>query len=46
MILKIAPAKGLLFEKTIRKDVEVFIDADWIGLVIDRRSTFGYCSYV
>ncbi|XP_062114455.1 uncharacterized mitochondrial protein AtMg00810-like [Humulus lupulus] len=31
---------------TIERKVEVFIDADWVGSVDDRKSTSGYCTLV
>ncbi|RVW80690.1 putative mitochondrial protein [Vitis vinifera] len=40
------PRIGLLYKKNDTRDVEVFSDADWVGDVLDRRSTSGYCSYV
>ena len=44
--LKMTPGKGLYFRKNTRKDIEVFIDADWDRSITDRRSTSGYCTYV
>ena len=44
--LKGLPGRGLLFRKNEERKVEIFVDADWAGSVIDRRSTSGYCSYV
>ena len=44
--LKMTPGKGLYFRKNTRKDIEVFVDADWAGSITDRRSTSGYCTYV
>ena len=44
--LKMTLGRGLLYKKNDTGDVEVFLDADWVGDVLDRRSTFGYCSYV
>ena len=38
--------RGLLFQKNEERTVEVYVDANWVGLVIDKRSTSGYCSYV
>ena len=40
------PGKGLFFRKTENRDTEVYSDADWARNIIDRRSTFGYCSFV
>ncbi|KAL6323481.1 hypothetical protein AAG906_039054 [Vitis piasezkii] len=43
--LKMTLGRGLLYKKNDTGDVEVFLDADWVGDVLDRRSTSGYCSY-
>lgn len=40
------PGKGLFFKKGTNRSVEIFSDADWAGSLTDRRSTFGYCTYV
>ncbi|KAL6335066.1 hypothetical protein AAG906_026446 [Vitis piasezkii] len=45
--LKNAPGKGILFTKNVdHQSIEVYIDADWAGAVDDRRSTFGYFTFV
>jgi hypothetical protein len=44
--LKSTPGKGLLFQKTAQQNIEAYTDADWAGLVIDRRSTSRYYTYV
>ncbi|WJZ81633.1 hypothetical protein VitviT2T_001466 [Vitis vinifera] len=44
--LKMTPGKGLFFQRTTKKENEIFSDADWAGSVTDRRSTSGYCSFV
>ncbi|RVW43757.1 Retrovirus-related Pol polyprotein from transposon TNT 1-94 [Vitis vinifera] len=44
--LKMTPGKGLFFQRTTKKEIEIFSDADWVGSVTDRRSTSGYCSFV
>ncbi|RVW87157.1 Retrovirus-related Pol polyprotein from transposon TNT 1-94 [Vitis vinifera] len=44
--LKMTPRKGLFFQRTTNKEIEIFSDADWAGSVTDRRSTSGYCSFV
>ena len=36
----------LTFKKTIQRGIEVYIDANWAGSIIDRKSTSGYCTYV
>ena len=44
--LKMTQGKGLFFQRTTKKEIEIFSDADWAGSVTDRRSTSGYCSFV
>ncbi|XP_031272244.1 uncharacterized protein LOC116130655 [Pistacia vera] len=44
--LKGTPGRGLLFKNPGHLQVEAYIDADWAGNVVDRRSTFGYCTFV
>ncbi|WJZ93061.1 hypothetical protein VitviT2T_012024 [Vitis vinifera] len=44
--LKMTPGKGLFFQRTTKKEIEIFSDADWAGSVTDRRSTSSYCSFV
>ena len=44
--LKMTPGKGLFFQRTTKKEIEIFSDADWAGSVTDRRSTSGYFSFV
>ncbi|WJZ84536.1 hypothetical protein VitviT2T_004136 [Vitis vinifera] len=45
--LKNAPGKGILFAKNVdHQSIEVYTDADWAGAVDDRRSTFGYFTFV
>ncbi|XP_021911572.1 uncharacterized protein LOC110825430 [Carica papaya] len=44
--LKITPAQGLFFQKTMVKDIEIYTDTDCTESVTDRRSTSVYCSYV
>ncbi|KAG8488956.1 hypothetical protein CXB51_016958 [Gossypium anomalum] len=44
--LKGTPGKGLRFKKDVNRSIEVYTNADWAGVVNDRRSTSGYCSYV
>ena len=41
--LKGALRRGILYSNHGHNRVECFIDADWVGLKEDRRSTFGYC---
>ncbi|RVW92733.1 Retrovirus-related Pol polyprotein from transposon RE1 [Vitis vinifera] len=41
--LKMTLGKGLLYKKNDTRDVEVLSDANWVGDVLDRRSTSGYC---
>ena len=44
--LKMTPGKGLFFQRTIKKEIEIFSYADWVGSVTDRRSISSYCSFV
>ncbi|RVW60823.1 Retrovirus-related Pol polyprotein from transposon TNT 1-94 [Vitis vinifera] len=44
--LKMTLGKGLFFQRTTKKEIEIFSDVDWAGSVTDRRSTSGYCSFV
>ena len=44
--LRMTPGKGLFFQRTTKKEIEIFSDADWAGSGTDRRSTSGYCSFV
>ena len=44
--LKGAVGKGLHFAKNEARTIEAYTDADWAGLVNDRRSTSGYCTFV
>ncbi|KAL0545996.1 hypothetical protein IC582_015900 [Cucumis melo] len=44
--LKTTPGKWLMFRKTNKKNIEAYTDSDWIGYVVDRKSTSGYCTFV
>jgi hypothetical protein len=44
--LKGTLGKGLMFRKHNHFQVEVYTDTDWVGSVMDSRSTFGYCTFV
>ncbi|PRQ26842.1 putative RNA-directed DNA polymerase [Rosa chinensis] len=44
--LKMAPGRGLLFEKKGELEVVGYTDADWAGDKTDRRSTSGYFTFV
>ncbi|KAL4296394.1 hypothetical protein GQ457_12G011420 [Hibiscus cannabinus] len=37
---------SLIFKKNEDKPVKIFIDSSWVGELIDRKSTSGYCSFV
>ncbi|WMV14117.1 hypothetical protein MTR67_007502 [Solanum verrucosum] len=41
-----APGLGILYNNHGHTRVECFVDADWAGSKIDRRSTTGYCVFV
>ena len=40
--MKTSPGRGLLFKRDEKLKMEVY-DADYVGSVIDRKSTSGYC---
>ena len=44
--LKSSPRKGILYSKGEGLKVEAYIDADWVGSVIDKKSTTGYCTFI
>ncbi|KAA0043342.1 reverse transcriptase [Cucumis melo var. makuwa] len=44
--LKTTSGKGLMFRKTDKKTIEAYTDSDWAGSVVDRKSTFGYCTFI
>lgn len=44
--LKMTPGKGLFFKKIEEGNIEAYTDADWAGLVEDRKSTSCYCTKV
>lgn len=43
--LKKTPGKRLFIEKSDKREIEAYTNADWAGTIVDRRSTFGYCTY-
>ncbi|KAL0554627.1 hypothetical protein IC582_008553 [Cucumis melo] len=44
--LKNTLGKGLMFRKTNRKTIEAYTDSDWVGSIIDRKSTSSYRTFV
>lgn len=44
--LKSTPGKGILFKKGEGLTIKGYIEADYVGSLIDRRSTIGYFTYV
>ena len=44
--LKSSPGKGLMFLKNNHLKIEGYIDMDWAGNVIDRKSTSLYFTFV
>jgi hypothetical protein len=44
--LKGTPSKGIKFEKNRHVEIEGYTDADWVGSIIDRKSTSGYFTFV
>ena len=45
-ILRLTPGKTLFFQRTRKRNIEIFLDVDWESSIIDWRSTFGYCSFI
>ncbi|RVW51219.1 Retrovirus-related Pol polyprotein from transposon TNT 1-94 [Vitis vinifera] len=44
--IKSTPGQGVLYENKGHTQVVGYIDADWVGSPIDRRSTSGYCVFI
>ena len=44
--LKSNPGKGILFKKGTSMELEAYTDADYVGCIIDRKSTSGYCTFI
>ncbi|RVX15929.1 Retrovirus-related Pol polyprotein from transposon RE2 [Vitis vinifera] len=44
--IKSTPGQGVLYENRGHTQVVGYIDADWVGSPIDRRSTSGYCVFI
>ena len=44
--LKGTSGRGLLFKNRRRLQVEAYTYADWVGSVVDKRSTSGYCTFI
>ena len=44
--LKTTLRKGILLKKSTELSLEAYIDADYVGSVVDRRSTIGYCTFL
>jgi hypothetical protein len=44
--LKGCPGKGILYTKQGHIQLECYTNADWVGSLDDRRSTFGYCAFL
>ena len=44
--LKGNPGKGILFKKNNTLALEAYIDSDYTGSLVDRRSTTGYCTFL
>ena len=37
---------NLCCELCASRDIQLFIDADWVGSLVDRRSISGYCTFL
>ena len=44
--LKSSLGKGILFKKGIELTFTAYMDIDYVGLVVNKRSTLGYCTFV
>ena len=44
--IKGTPRRGLLFKKNASRDIQLIIEADWVGSPIDRQYISGYCTFV
>ena len=44
--LKGTPGKGILFKRNGGLILEAYTDADYAGSIIDKRSTFEYCTFL
>ena len=44
--LKNALGRGLFYQSFGHLRIECYIDADWVGSPLDRKSTFGYCTFI
>ena len=44
--LKGTPGKGILFKRNGSLILEAYMDADYAGSLIDRKSTSGYCTFL
>ena len=44
--LKAYPSRGLLYKANGHLRVEAYIDANWVGLPSDRKSTTRYCTFL
>jgi hypothetical protein len=44
--LKSSPGKGLLFSQHGHLKIEAYTNVDWVGSIMDRRSTSRYCTFV
>jgi len=44
--LKGTPSRGILFEWNGSVGLEAYTYADYAGLIVDKRSTTGYCTFL
>ncbi|KAL6343543.1 hypothetical protein AAG906_024908 [Vitis piasezkii] len=44
--LKDSPGKGVLFKRNNELTLEAYTYVDYVGSSVDRRSTFGYCTFL
>ena len=47
MVQRILKYLKVIFGKdSCHLQIEVYMDANWVGFLVDRRSTMGYCTFV
>ena len=44
--LKSTLGKEILFQNIRNIELEVYSDDDWVGSIVDKRSTIGYCTFM
>jgi len=44
--IKGTPTRGILFKRNKSLSIKSYTDADYVGSIVDRRSTTGYCTFL